>query len=439
MSFSASVKSAPKFEDLRGILHYVPQFRQKIFVLAIDGQLLRESSSMQHLLEDVAILQSLNIEVVLVFGARAQINDLAKQQGVVLSSDDGMGVTDDVTSELSIQAILRQSSELMASLTALDIAVINPNALVVNPMGFKDGVDMKNTGRIERVDTEMLRSLLKLDFLCLMPPMAYDGRGKTLRLNSDAVAIEIGIALQAAKIIFVAESGIFKDSQKKIAQITAEEARKLAKDFQHELDINLVSKLKHGAMACQEGVPRVHIIDGTHEDALLSELFSNEGVGTMIHADEYQQIRAAQSHDVVLLLGMMQQSVEETALVLRTREQILEKLEDFYVLEIDNHPVGCVAIHVWNEGSELALAEIACLFVKRSHKGKGHGKKLVQYAEGVAKKRGVKKFFALSTQAFQFFEEQMGYEIADSSVLPLDRLKKYESSGRNSKVLIKGA
>ncbi|MBK8092776.1 MAG: amino-acid N-acetyltransferase [Verrucomicrobiaceae bacterium] len=416
-------------------MRYVPQFRQRVFVIAFDGALMGQSV-FTSLLQDVAVLQSLNIEVVLVFGARAQIRALAARRGVTLTSDDGMGRTDAAGLEIATEAIMRQCSELAADLTALEMPVAITNALAVHPAGVIDGVDLENTGRIERVDEETLRALLKADIIPILPPLGYDGKGATLRLNSDAVAVEVAIALQAAKVIFVAESGLSHADGTRLEQLSVADARDMyrKKDPQH--DISLLSKLRYAALACQEGVPRVHIVDGTQDEALLAELFSNEGVGTMIHGDEYQQIRKARAADVPELLSMMQQSVDEAALVPRTRDQIQSRIKDFFVLELDGHPIGSVAVHSYEEEGRK-IAELACLFVRRSHKNKNHGRKLVAFAEETARQRGSDVIVALSTQAFRFFEEKMGYTVADPAALPPSRREKYDKSGRNSKVLVK--
>ncbi len=426
-----------RFDDLRGILRYVPQFRQRIFVIALDGALMRQPN-FPSLLQDIAVLQSLNIEIVLVFGARAQIIDLAAERGVTMSSVDGIGRTDHATLQISIEAIMRQTSELVADLTALEQPVAVSNALAVHPAGVINGVDLEHTGRIERVDAESLTAMLKADIIPLLPPLGYDGRGETLRLNSDSVAAEVALALRAAKIIFVSETPLTDDKGQRVAQLSVAEARELSKRKDSSVDVNLLSKLRYGALACQEGIPRVHLVDGTQEEVLLAELFSNEGVGTMIHADDYQQIRKAVQADVPNLLGMMQQSVDDAALVPRTRKQINERIADFAVLELDGNPVGSVAVHTHpqDEGGGL-LAEIACLYVKRSHKNQGHGQRLVAYAEEMARQRGAAQIFALSTQAFRFFEEKMGYAVSSPDILPKARREAYDRSGRNSKVLLK--
>lgn len=427
-------KPHQRFEDLRGILRYVPQFRQRVFVIAIDGALL-EQPVFTSLLQDVAVLQSLNIEVVLVFGARAQIQALAAERGVTLSNDDGMGRTDEPSLEIAIEAIMRECSELLAQLTALEMPVAISNALAVHPAGVIDGVDQQFTGRIERVDEESLRVLLKADIIPLLPPLGYDGKGTTLRLNSDAVAVEVAIALQAAKVIFVAESGLTALDGTRLAQLSVGDAREMYKKNTKQ-DVSIRSKLRYAALACQEGVPRVHIVDGTQDEALLAELFSNEGVGTMIHADDYQQIRKARASDIPALVSMMQQSVDDAALVPRTRDEIQSKIKDFFVLEVDGNPIGSVAVHTYEEDSRK-IAELACLFVRRSHKNKNHGRKLVAFAEETARQRGSEILFALSTQAFRFFEEKMGYTVSDPDALPPSRRAKYDKSGRNSKVLVK--
>lgn len=427
--------SSMRFEDLRGILRYVPQFRDRIFVIALDGALMRQPN-FAHLLQDIAVLQSLNIEVVLVFGARAQIIDLSEKRGIPATSVDGMGRTDSATLELAIEAITRQTSELVAQLSALELSVAVSNALAVHPAGVIKGEDQEFTGRIERVDSEALKVMLKADIMPILPPLGYDGRGTTLRLNSDSVAVEVALALKAAKVIFVSEAGLTAVDGQRLAQLSVAEARDLAKTS--PLDVNLLSKLRYGSLACSEGIPRVHVVDGTQEEVLLAELFSNEGVGTMIHADDYQQIRKARPSDVPSLISMMQQSVEDAALVKRSRDQIIGRINDFFVLELDGNPVGSVAVHSFDtDDGSGKLAELACLYVQRSHKNKGHGQKLVAFAEETARQRGCERLLALSTQAFRFFEEKMGYTVSDPSIMPAARRAEYEKSGRNSKVLFK--
>jgi amino-acid N-acetyltransferase len=425
-----------RFEDLRGILQYVPQFKERIFVIAFDGAVMR-LPNFHSLLQDLAVLQSLSIQVVVVFGARKQIQELADLRGVKLTSDDGMGLTDAATLEVSADAISRLTSELMGDLTALELRVAVPNALAVHPAGVIEGIDLEHTGRIERVDERMLLAMLKEGIIPVLPPLGYDGRGATLRVNSDEVAVDVALALDAAKVIFVAEEGLVDATGQRLAQISVGQARDMAKRKDSGADPSLVSKLKHAALACNEGVPRVHIIDGRQDEVLLAELFSNEGVGTMIHADDYQHLRKARSSDIPALMAMMRESVEDAALAPRTREQMQKSIGDFYVLELDGNPVASVAVHVYELDGGVKAAELACLFVRRAHKNKGHGRKLVAFAEETARQRGCEWIFALSTQAFRFFEEKMGYKEVPVDTLPAKRRDAYDRSGRNSRVLRK--
>jgi amino-acid N-acetyltransferase len=389
----------------------------------------------QSLLQDIAVMQSLSIQIVLVFGARQQIRELAASRGVKISNDDGMGRTDGTTLEVSTDAITRLTSELVAGLTALEVRVAVPNALAVHPAGVIEGVDLEHTGRIERVDDKMLHAMLKESIIPILPPLGYDGRGDTLRLNSDEVAVDVAIELDAAKVIFVAEKGLFDAGGGRVAQVRVADAREMAKG--KEMDVSLSSKLRFGALACGEGVARVHVVDGNQDEVLLAEVFSNEGVGTMIHADDYQQIRKARTSDVPALLTMMRQSVEEAALAPRTRDQIQKRIADFFVMELDGHVVASVAVHTFDLPDGTKASELACLFVRRAHKNKGHGRKLVTFAEDVAKQRGSASIFALSTQAFRFFEEKLGYAEVPADTLPSARRESYDKSGRNSRVLKK--
>ena len=420
------------FADLRSLLYYVQDFRGKVFVIAIDGQLVH-TPYFNNLLLDIAVFQALNIKAVVAFGARHQIREMARERGVTLSSDSGMGVTDAATLEVCVDAISRMTHEFMRHLTNLGLRAAVSNSLIAHPTGLVNGVDWEFTGRVEKVDVASLNALIQDGMIPLIPPLAYDGRGHTLRLNSDAAAMEVALALKAEKILFVSEEAFVLPDGKVINQLSIEEAKGLAKETTAEYDTNLSSKLLYAARACLEGVPRVHIVDGKQEEVLLREVFSLNGVGTMIHQNDYQQIRPMQAKDVPEVLAMMQQAVEDSALVSRTREDIMQKLDDYFILEVDGNVVGSAALHL--HGPEIG--ELACLYVMRAYKNYGYGKRLVTFIEEKARVLGCKKLFALSTQAYSFFENKMGYRVADPSVLPEPRRSQYHANGRKSRVLMK--
>jgi amino-acid N-acetyltransferase len=197
---------------------------------------------------------------------------------------------------------------------------------------------------------------------------------------------------------------------------------------------DMLSKAIHAAAACKAGVPRVHVINGSVEEGLLAEVFTNEGVGTLIYGNEFQQIRRALKKDVRSILNLTKRSVESDELVKRTRSTIEKQLADYYIFEIDKNPVACVALHTWPEHGK---GELACLYVSPAHENQGIGRKLVQYVENKARETGLSELITLSTQAFTYFQTKGGFAEGTPDDLPPARREKYDQSGRNSKVLVK--
>jgi amino-acid N-acetyltransferase len=419
--------------DLRGILQYVPRFRERIFVVALDGEIIA-SPNFSNILLDLAVLRSLSIKVILVHGASMQITKLAAERGMGLSNADGTGITDEATLKVSLEAVTNVMNEIMQGLTSVDLRVVYANTIIAHPAGILGGVDFLYTGRVERVDTKSLHLFLNEGIIPLIPPMGYDGEGKTFRVNSDAVALEVAEAMQAMKILFLsAHDGVTIDGEL-VGQLSIAETEEFVKKKRGALDAGLLSKLENGARACRSGVARVHLLNGLNDEALLSEIFSQEGIGTMIYSNEYQQIRRVFKKDVRAIMSLIRQSVDSEELVKRTRADILTQLEDYWVLEIDRNLVGCVALHVY---PGEAIAELACLYVNKSQEGQGYGRKLMAFAEQLAAEKGAKQVVALSTQAFNYFQQKGGFTEVTPDVLPAERRKKYDSSARKSKVMVK--
>ncbi|MFV1995731.1 MAG: amino-acid N-acetyltransferase, partial [Verrucomicrobiales bacterium] len=427
-----------KFGDLRGMLHYVPQFRDRTFVIAIDGGVI-DHPGFSNILLDLAALRSLGIHVVLVHGASQQIRDLAARRGAEISNDDGTGTTDGATLELSIDAISRLGSTLMQHLTAVELRAATANALIAHPAGVIKGVDLGHTGRIERVDVGSLRTFIDDGMMPVLPPIAYDGKGNTLRLNSDEAAAEIAVRLGADKIIYLLGDGKCDGrGMPATRQLSMSQTREHCEN-EPDMCPSLRSKLEHAVMACEEGVKRVHLVYGDPDPSggdapLLAELFSNEGVGIMIFADAYHRVRPARRSDVDEMISMMRPAVERDKLLCRSRDEILKRLHDYALIEIDGNVVGCAAAHHYE--AEAAV-ELACVFIKRNHEHQGYGRELVNYAEARARSLGAKRIFALSTQASNYFIEKCGYTIGDPEVLPEERREYYRANSRNSRTLVK--
>jgi amino-acid N-acetyltransferase len=419
--------------DLRGILQYIPRFREKTFIIAIDGAIVTDEN-FGNILLDLAVLRSLNIRVVIAHGAAAQIRVLAEEQKVTPSNLDGSGVTDAETLKLALTAANRLTHEILEGLSANDLRAVTTNGLVAHPMGIIQGVDHLFTGKVERVDVELFQSLLNQNILPVVPPLGFDGDGNTYRVNSDHVAVALAESLKATKLIFITTAdGLFHQGQL-IRQMLASDLDQILAQRKQEILPDMLSKAIHAAAACRAGVPRVHVINGRVDEGVLAEVFSNEGIGTLIYANEYQQIRRALKKDIRNLMLLTKKAVASDELVKRTRAMFEKNLSDYYLFEIDKNPVACIALHVY---PEINKGELAFLYVNPSHENQGIGRKLIQFAESKARELGLSELLALSTQAFTYFISKCGFVEGSPEDLPAARREKYDQSGRKSKVLIK--
>jgi amino-acid N-acetyltransferase len=272
------------------------------------------------------------------------------------------------------------------------------------------------------------------DVIPVIPPLGIDGEGNTFRLNSDAVAVEVAQALRAVKLIFLTNAEGITVAGELLRQLTVEEADAVLKSHRADIPAAVVSKLVHGVRAARNGVPRVHIIDGRVEEGLLAEVFSNEGIGTLVHTNEYQAIRKARKKDSRAIFGLIQSGMEHDELVRRTLPEIERQIGDFYVFEVDGMPVGCVEMV---EYAGLREAEMACMCVSPKYENQGIGGRLMLFVEAQAKARGLAKLFCLSTQAVNYFVQKGGFRLGTPDDLPAARRERYEQSGRRSQVLAK--
>jgi amino-acid N-acetyltransferase len=422
-----------KLTDLRGILQYIPQFREKTFILSVDGAIVT-SENFANILLDVAVLRSLNIRVVLVHGASAQIKSLADSQKLKPSDLDGAGITDAATLQVALTAANRLTHEILEGLSANDLRAACTNAIIAHPMGIIQGVDHQLTGKVERVDVELLQTLLTQGIVPVVPPLGFDGDGKTYRVNSDTVAVAVAEALKATKLMFITtQDGIVCEGQL-IRQMLVADLDAIIASRKQDVPPEMLSKAINASAACRAGVQRVHIINGLVDEGLLAEVFSNEGIGTLIYANEYQHIRRALKKDVRHIQMLTKNSVASDELVKRTRTTIEKSIGDYYLFEIDRNPVACVALHTYPEQSK---GELAFLYVNPSHENQGIGRKLIQFVENKARESGLDELITLSTQAFTYFQSKGGFIEGTPDDLPPSRREKYDQSGRNSKVLLK--
>jgi amino-acid N-acetyltransferase len=288
--------------------------------------------------------------------------------------------------------------------------------------------------KVERVDIELLQMLLNQGIVPVIPPLGFDGDGKTYRVNSDSIAVAAAEALKAAKLIFITSQDGLRHNGQLIRQMLVSDLQKLIQSASAGFAPEMVSKARHAAAACAAGVHRVHIVNGREDEGLLAEVFSNEGIGTLIYANEYEQIRPAKKKDIRAIQSLTKKAVEAEELVRRTRGDIDKSLGDYYIFEIDENPVACVALHVYPEKQQ---GELASLYVDPAHEHQGIGRKMIQFVENKAREMGLTELIALSTQTFTYFQSKGGFAEGTPDDLSPARREKYDHSGRNSKVLLK--
>jgi amino-acid N-acetyltransferase len=268
----------------------------------------------------------------------------------------------------------------------------------------------------------------------LISPIAFDRNGESLRLDSDYLATEVAVSIAASKILFItSHSGLTINSQFHRA-LETEQLRILFRDHAEELDETIQRKCLHALLALDGGVSRVHILDGLEADSLLNEVFSSVGVGTLFYNHDYQKVRAARPADAQALFELTRESTENEVLAQRSLKQIEERIDSYFVYEIDGYILGCGSLVAYPDNQSF---EIASLIVKKTQAGKGLGQKLVAFAEKQAASKGGTRLFALSTQTFRFFTQKCGFTEGSTENLPSVRADKLEASQRNSKVLYK--
>ncbi|MEM1060076.1 MAG: amino-acid N-acetyltransferase [Verrucomicrobiota bacterium] len=423
-----------QISDIREILTYIPRFRERVFVLALDGEMVAHDN-FANLLLDFALLRSLNIKVVIVHGAALQIEAEAARRGVDINDADGTGVTDAETLDVAATASAGVTRHILESLASVDLRACETNALTAHPAGILGGVDHLFTGKIERVDTDFLNHLLERGIIPVVSPISYDHSGGVYRCNSDNVATAVAEALESAKLMFLCRYPGLEQQGRLVSGLSIEEAKKLLGKNRNSYPPPLRTKIEYCLRACTNGVNRAHIIDGTADAAVINEVFSNEGIGTMIHANEYQQIRRARRKDVRAIYRLIQEGVAKKEIVSRPMSQIERDIKHFHVFETDKNIVGCVALQELSGAK--GLGELSCLCVHRGHENMGIGRDLVAYLEEVAAEQGLTKLLAFSTQTYNFFVTKAGFEEASPEVLPAVRRKEYNRAARKSKVLVK--
>lgn len=422
---------APKPVILRDILQYAHQFRARVFVVALDADLVQDESLASVLL-DINILRNLSIPVVIIYGLEREGAPLATESGIAALGYEGIARIDAAALEQAAAQSHRLGGKLLEGLATNDLRAVIGNCVKATPLGIISGVDYQFTGKVERLDTDFIRALLDNHIVPIVPPIASDGEGGTYWLNADHAALELAKSLQAVKLVYLTGRNGVELGGALVRSVSADDLEAQYQAVKKQVPPDLASKIAHAILACRGGVPRVHIINGKLHEALLAEVFSNEGVGTMVYTNEYAFIRQAVRRDARDIYGLIKSGIMSEELVQRTRASIQKQINEFYVYEIDRTLVGCVALHLYPETQK---GELACLYVRPDHENRGIGRKLIQYTLEQAARLKLSQVIALSTQTFAYFTQKAGFVEGTVDDLPAERREQYVQSGRNSKIL----
>ena len=416
--------------DLRGILKYVPMFRDHVFVLAIDGSLVAHEN-FQNVLLDIAVLRSLNIKVVLVHGVGHQLKALAEQKETAISDPHGELETDAVTLELATEAAAMVSLEVMQGLTRNGLRCATCNGVRSKEIGIFEGKDQLSSGTVDKIDEVLFNKLLDADTIPVITPIAFNREGEPLRINSDLLASELASKLKASKLIYMTTQEGLQISGQPLTNLPVADLEGLIETTK-QMPTRLLGKFKHAAKAINVGTPRAHILDGRLFGALLNEIFDKVGIGTMVYSNDYQSIRRAVTADAHSIYNITQNGVRTESLRERSQESIAATIDDYLVYEIDGSIVGCVNLKIYDSGD---IAEIGSVYVQAFYQNKGVGRKMVEFACAEAQARGSRRAIAVTTQASKFFSKVCAFEEGTVNELPVERCEDYAQNGRNSKVL----
>jgi amino-acid N-acetyltransferase len=424
----------------RAAAPYINAFRGKTFVIAFGGEVVSDGQFVG-LAHDINLLSSLGVRLVLVHGARPQVEAQMNERGAEMRYVKGLRVTDEpaLASVKEAVGIVRVEIEALLSLglantpmAGSDIRVAAGNFVTAKPIGVLDGVDLQHTGEVRKIHAEAIQKRLEDGETVLLSPIGYSPTGEIFNLTLEDVAVHTAAALSADKLVFMMDAdGAVNSKGKLISTLTVAEAQKLSSQ-KRKLQDDLSYYLPAAVQACKLGVKRAHLISRHRDGALLAELFTRDGVGTLITPTPLETIRGATIDDVGGILNLIEPLEREGILVRRSRELLEMEVDRFLVLESDGMVLGCVALYPFPEEK---AAELACLAVQPEFRRRGLGDRLLEAAQTLARKKRMKELFVLTTRAEHWFEER-GFVETTPEALPRRKQVLYNYQ-RRSKVLRK--
>jgi amino-acid N-acetyltransferase len=422
---------------------YINAHRGKTFVLMFGGEAVNHDN-FRNIIHDIALLHSLGIQLILVHGARPQIDENLIEYGLETPIHNGLRVTTREALRCVLDAVgsIRLEIEALLSMGLANspmygarIDAVSGNFVTARPYGVRDGVDFQLTGEVRSVDTEALQKSLANRNIIVLGPTGYSTTGEVFNLLAEEVAVETAITIKADKLIFLGEhEGISGEDNRLLRELIPNEVDQFLRN--KKLDTEILRHMHGSANACRGGVRRVHIISYARDGALLQELFTRDGSGTLVSNDPYEEIRIADIDDVVGLIELLRPLEEEGILVRRSRERLETEIGQFAVVERDGMIVGCAALYpIPAQPNEPPAAEIACVAIHPSYRKSSRGAELLDYLEAKARNKGIKNLYVLTTRTALWFIEQ-GFEPTAVDDMPEARQAMYNYQ-RNSKVFVK--
>ncbi|EKL6839623.1 amino-acid N-acetyltransferase [Escherichia coli] len=434
-----------KTELVEGFRHSVPYInthRGKTFVIMLGGEAI-EHENFSSIVNDIGLLHSLGIRLVVVYGARPQIDaNLAAHHHEPLYHKN-IRVTDAKTLELVKQAAGTLQLDITARLSmslnntplqGAHINVVSGNFIIAQPLGVDDGVDYCHSGRIRRIDEDAIHRQLDSGAIVLLGPVAVSVTGESFNLTSEEIATQLAIKLKAEKMIgFCSSQGVTNDDGDIVSELFPNEAQARVEAQEEKGDYNsgTVRFLRGAVKACRSGVRRCHLISYQEDGVLLQELFSRDGIGTQIVMESAEQIRRATINDIGGILELIRPLEQQGILVRRSREQLEMEIDKFTIIQRDNTTIACAALYPFPEEK---IGEMACVAVHPDYRSSSRGEVLLERIAAQAKQSGLSKLFVLTTRSIHWFQER-GFTPVDIDLLPESKKQLYNYQ-RKSKVLM---
>jgi amino-acid N-acetyltransferase len=424
----------------RQVAPYVHAFRGRTFVVGFGGEMFAEPMRFAAFVHDVNLLAALGIRLVLVHGARPQIEAELKAKGLRSRYSQGLRITDAaaLTAVKHAAGVLRVEIEALLSqglpsspMAGAQIRVASGNFITARPIGVRKGTDFQFTGAVRKVDAAAIARALDAGEVALVPFLGYSPTGEVFNLAWEDVAENVAASLRADKLLMYTDRLPTDRGGEVIGELTALDATKLL-ERKGGLTTQAARALEHALRALAAGVGRAHLVTRRASGSLLLELFTHTGVGTMITADTVEKLRPARIEDVRGMLELIEPLEADGTLVKRSRELLEAEIGNFLVIEHDARIVGCAALYAFPDDKS---AEFACLAVAHEYRDAGYGERLLKACEERAKGLRLRRLFALTTQAAHWFLEQ-GFRAADVDALPARRQALYNWR-RGSKVFLK--